>query len=249
MDFKQTTMDDIIESEREMILNGARGYGDYFINANEFNQLLNNFIKSVDDIEKFIFIAFLSQVKKHHTLALFSTVRQHHIQMSMNLRQVLEAGAWAAYAMGNKEQEKFAESNNGILDVPDRLRKAKNKWLNDNFKIKSDEIKNLKDQINKSTAHSTIIYAFQNFRINPISNPGFDTPFFDFTDEYKVKSDLWFVGNVALGLIDLFNGVNQRFGVFQFVDDFSGRFKDLVDQNKRLKTELMQNQRYTKFTK
>ena len=67
--------------------------------------MLNNFIKSIDDPTKFIFIAFLSQVKKHHTLDLFSAVRFHHIQMRMNLRQVLESDAWATYAMTHEEQK------------------------------------------------------------------------------------------------------------------------------------------------
>jgi hypothetical protein len=243
MNYKKSTVGEIIDSERQMILDGDKNYGEYFINASEFNNLLCNFIKSIDDIEKFIFVVFLSQIKKHHTLALFSAVRQHHIQASMNLRQVLEAGAWAGYAMGNKELEKFARSKSGLLDVPDNLRKAKNKWLENNFKTKSDEIKKLKDLINQSTAHSTIIYAFQNFKMNPIENPGFNTPFFDFDDEYKVKNDLWFVANIAQGLIDMFYGINLQYKVFRFVDDFDERFRELVDQNNRLKLEMMQNPR------
>ncbi|XOB40797.1 MAG: hypothetical protein ACKKMW_01900 [Candidatus Nealsonbacteria bacterium] len=250
MEFKQSTIGDLIESERKMVLTGAERYGEYFINASEFNALLNNFVKSIDDPNKFIFVAFLSQVRKHHTLALFSSVRLHHIQTGLNLRQVLEAGAWAAYAMAHKNKDKFCEADtNNILNIPKRLQTARNNWLNQNFKIKSDEIKRLKELINKSVAHANIVYALQNFEMMPAGDPGFYTPFFDFNDEYKVKNDLWFIANTALGLIDLFYGVNQQYKVFQLVDDFNARFKQLVDHNNKLKLEMMEHPRFKKHVK
>ena len=250
MEFKQTTIGDLIESEREMVLTGAERYGEYFINASEFNALLNNFVKSIDDPGKFIFVAFLSQVRKHHTLALFSAVRLHHIQCRLNLRQVLEAGAWAAYAMVHENRDRFCETDvEGILHIPERLKTARNNWLNQNFKIKSDKIKNLKKIINKSAAHANIIYTFQNFKAKPVDDPGFHTPFFDFDDDYKVKNDLWFIANIALDLMDLFYGVNQQYKVFQLADDFNTRFKQLVDQNNRLKSEMIKHPRFKKHVK
>jgi len=250
MEFKQSTIGDLIESEREMVLTGAERYGEYFINASEFNVLLNSFVKSIDDPSKFIFVAFLSQVRKHHTLALFSAVRLHHIQSGLNLRQVLEAGAWGAYAMVHGDRDKFCETDaDGILNIPKKLKIASNKWLDQNFKIKSDELKKLKELINKSVAHSNIVYTSQNFEMRSVNNPGFHTPFFDFDDEYKVKNDLWFIANIALGLMDLFYEVNQKYKVFQLVDDFNIRFKQLVNQNNRLKSEMMEHPRFKKHVK
>lgn len=244
MEAKQDTIGDIIESERDMVLHGAEHYGDFFINASEFNALLNNFVKSIDDPLKFYFVAFLSQVRKHHTLALFSAVRLHHIQMGLNLRQVFESGAWAAYAMAYAEKDKFCETDlNGIASIPKRLKEARDNWLDQNFKVKSDEIKRLKNLINESVAHSNIVYAFQNFEMQK-EKRGFHTPFFDFDDEYKVKSDLWFVANTAMGLMDLFYGVNSQHKVFQFIDYFNQQFKRLVDQNNQLKTEMMKHERF-----
>ena len=215
MDFKQSTIGDIIESEKEMALTGAQRYGEYFINAAEFNALLNNFVKSIDDIEKFIFVAFLSQIRKNATLALLSSIRIHHVQAGMNLRQLLEAGAWAAYAMGNSEKGKFYEDgSNGILGVPKKLKVARDTWLTQNFQPKSEEIRRLKELINNSVAHSNIAYAFQNFEMSPKDNPGFHTPFFDFDDEYKVKTDLWFLANILMGLLDLIYGVNLNIKFF-----------------------------------
>jgi hypothetical protein len=80
-------------------------------------------------------------------------------------------------------------------------------------------------------------------------NPGFKTTFFDPDDEYIVKTDLWFVANTIMGLLDLFYGVNQQYKVFKFVDDFDINFKKLVDQNNKLKEEMMNTERYKKVSK
>lgn len=245
MEFKQDTIGDIIESESQMILHGAECYGEYFINASEFNNLLNNFIKSVDDPAKFIAIAFIFQIRKYHTLALFSAIRRHHIQTSMNLRYVIEAAQWAAYGMGNEEQEKFcSKDSNDIISVEDKHEQAMYKWLDDNFKVKADETRRLKKMISGAGAHSNIAYAFQNFEMKPFEDAGFKTTFFDPENDYWIKTDLWFVANTALGLLDLFYGVNQKYKVFKLVDDFGSRFKELVDQNNRLKTEMMGTENY-----
>jgi len=250
MKFKQDTIGDIIESEGQMILHGAECYGDYFINASEFNNLLNGFIKSIDDTAKFVFVAFLFQIRKYHTLALFSAIRRHHIQTSMNLRYVIEAGQWAAYAMGNKEQEKFCnKDSNGIISVEDRHEKAMYKWLDENFKIKADETKRLKKMIGGAGAHSNIAYAFQNFEMKPFHDAGFKTTFFDPENDFWTKTDLWFVANTAFGLLDLFYGVNQKYKVFQLIDDFGPRFKQLVDENNRLKAEMVGTENYKRAQK
>lgn len=248
MIFKQATVGEIIESERDMILKGAELYGEFFVNASEFNDLLINFIKSIDDPSKFIFLAFLSQVRKHHTLALFSSVRLHHIQAGMNLRQVFEAGAWAGYAMASSDKNKFCEEVGGSIAVPKRLKTARDTWLDQNFKPKSDEIKRLKELLNGSVAHSNIIYTFQNFEAKPANDPGFNLPFFDFFDEYRIKTDLWFVANTALGLLDMFYGINLQYKVFKFVDDFMPRYKVLASQNNALKQQMMSSTRFIKST-
>lgn len=243
MELKQDTFADIIESENQMILHGAERFGDYFINASEFNNLLQQFIKSVDP-DRFIFAMFLAQIRKHHTLAHFSSVRLHHVQAMMNLRQVLEAGSCAAYAIANTGREGFADvDENGIIDATQELTKKRYKWLEDNFMKGSDAIKNMKGSINSSTAHSNIIYTHNNFRFDD-DRRKFITPFFDIEDDYLVKTDLWQIGNIAMGLMDLFYGVNKDIGVIKFVDDFVPRLKALEAENHRLKAEMMSTDRF-----
>ena len=246
MELKQDTIGDIIEDEKQMILHGEELYGELFVNAFEFNNLLNNFVRSIR-IKGWVFTIFLSQVRKYHTLALFSTVRRHHIQAQMDLRQAIEAGANAAYAIANPQKEKFVVSlPNGTLNAPSSLTKKRYKWLEDNFRVKSDFLVNQKRKINKSVAHQNMIYGFLNFNFDEISKKKFNTPFFDKEDKYLIKTNLWFIGNLALGLMDLFYGVNQRNNIITFIDDFTLRLGTLEKENHRLKAIMMEHPRYKK---
>lgn len=250
MDFKQNTIQEILDSEREMFLLGEKRYGDYFINASEFNSLLNDFIKSVDKPDRAIFVLFYSQVKKHHTLALLSAIRLHNVQCGMDLRQTIEASQWATYALEHTRKNEFVdEDKNGILIPRDKYKKAMYRWLDVNFKVRADEFKKLKSLISSSVGHASIIYAFQNFKMGPVENPGFSLPFFDIEDDFRVKADLWSVANVARGLLDLFFRANQKYEVFQVVDGFEEVFGQLSKKNDELKAEIMANEHFKEVSR
>jgi len=163
----------------------------------------------------------------------------------MDMRQVLESASWAAYAMAFTEENKFYEKDEfGNLEVPKKLKKEKNTWLELNYPIKSDEIKRNIERIGKTTAHSNIAYAFNNFKMNSEDNPGFILDFFDHEDDYIIKTGLWFIANTTMGLVDLFLGVNQKYKVFRLADDFSDQYKQLIDLNNKLKEEMTTSERY-----
>jgi hypothetical protein len=242
MDFKQSTFQEVLDSEREMALRAEERFGAYYVNAFHFSELLNHFIKSAHP-DRMIFALFLSQVRKHHTLALFSTVRLHRIQAMMDLRQTLEAGACAAYATANTEQASFADTDeDGVLNPTQNLAKKRYTWLEQSFGEDSKAIKNLKRIINKS-AHSNIADAHLTFNFDAV-NRHFDTPFFDFENDYFVKSDLWLIANVEMGLMRLFFQVNRTLDVIVFADAFKGRLKELSTENGRLRAEMMQTEPY-----
>ncbi len=244
MEDKNHTIADLLNKERDMVLNAEEVYGEYFIHSMGMVATMNNLAASIDRPERFLFIAFLSLVKKHLTLALFSAVRRHHVEAGMNLRQVLEGAAWAAYGLAHEDQNLFQVVDaNGRVDVPDRLSNARNAWLTANYPIKSEEILRLKKLINKSVAHANIAYAFQTFGLGETS-PGFITSFFDTEDEFRVKADLLMVANFAMGMIDLFVGVNQAEGVFQLPATFPAAFGDLVSQHNRLRAEISADARF-----
>jgi hypothetical protein len=247
MDFKQSTIPEILDSEREMVRRGGERYGAYFDNAFRFTGILGTgMIKSIS-ADRFIFALFLSHVRKHLMLALFSAVRLHHVQALMNLRQVLEAGACAAYAIAHTDAADFADVNaDGTLDPTEALKNKRYKWLAEHYPAGSEGMKGMKDAINKTIAHANIVSAQHNFNLR-FEDGRFDTPFFDFEDEIQVKTDLWQIGNIALGVLDLFYGINAASAGFVLQDDWHAQFKVLVAEDTRLKQEMLAHERYKKF--
>ena len=83
-------------------------------------------VHSAVDHDRMMFARFFTLMKKHHMLALLSILRLHKVQAMMNLRQVLEAGAAAAFAVANREQHHFAETDEqGLLDPSQELTKKR----------------------------------------------------------------------------------------------------------------------------
>jgi len=247
MEYKQSSISEILESEEQMVLQGLERYGAFYSNTSELANLLGSgMLKSIDP-DRFVFAMFFSQVKKHLMLALFSALRLHKVQTMMNLRQVLEAGACASYAIANVNPADFADTrDDGTLNPNQGFSKRRYEWLEANFPAGSNAIKSMKDTLNEIGTHSNIVMAQQNYEFDAELKI-FKMPFFDFEDEFWVKTDLWQTGNVALGIMDLFFGVNQAFGVIKLKDDWLDKFQSLAEENQRLKTEMLAHDRMRKF--
>lgn len=240
MEIKQNTVEDILTTEHELALHGEAKYGKFFIHVVEANALMSNLLNSIN-ADRYIFSIFLGQVKKHLLLAQFSALRLHDTQTGWNIRQALEAGSWAAYSIANIENDKFYIINkNGYLEIPEKLKKVKNNWLEKEFSDWSNAIKKQIKTIGGTKAHANIIYAHNNFKF---TGDKFETPFFDFEDHYRVKTNLWQIANTAYGLMDLFFSVNKKFDGLKFSDSFISEIKNLRIKNDELKVELMNHQR------
>lgn len=245
---KQDIIQDILDSEQELVQKAPEKYGDFFAFTMGTYALLQDFLTSVD-ATRFIFTLFLSQVRKHLLLAILSTVRLHTIQAHMNVRQVLESGVNAAYAIANPEISDFGEvNNNKVMNTPQRLTKKRYKWLENNFLESSRSIKGTKELLNDSSLHSNIVNGVLNFEPKLEENV-FNTPFFDIEDEYHVKVDLWMIGDITWGLMDLFYGVNQNIGIIKFSSDFLDCMKKLREQGNCLKQEIKKSERFQKAIK
>src|SRR6266852_9339724 len=117
-----------------MLLTAEERYGKYYKNARVCSIFLSRCITEVDH-DRMMFARFFALMKKHHMLALLSILRLHKVQAMMNLRQVLEAGAAAAFAIGNPEQHHFAETDEqGLLDPSQALTKKRYQWLDQNYR-------------------------------------------------------------------------------------------------------------------
>jgi hypothetical protein len=115
--FPQSTICQIVNSEREMVLTAPDRFGEHYVIALDCVRFATQFLKSLDP-DRWVFAKFQALAKKHLALALFSTVRLHKVQAMMDLRQAMEAGASAAYAIANPEHTDFVTADEyGILDA------------------------------------------------------------------------------------------------------------------------------------
>jgi hypothetical protein len=243
MEFKENTIEQILDSEHEAVLASLQRYGLYYESAFACSIFLTQFLKSVDP-DRLIFASFLSQIKKHHTLALFSAVRLHKVQSMMNLRQVMEAGACAAYAIVNPDHSHFVDTDEyGILDPSQKLAAKRYKWLKRNYSDGSNAIEDTKKQINATAAHANLISTHNNFRTE-YEKGWFSTSFFDIEDQYHVKTDLWMIGHAGLTLMYFFHEINQGRNVIKFVDNFLPVIEKLRADSNALRAEMMATERF-----
>ena len=238
MAYAQSTIEEIIDSERVMALDGAARYGRYFKHA-----------RNVERDRSDTFGRLLSLMKKQQMLAFLSALRLHRVQAMMNLRQVLDAGAAAAYAIANPKVEDFVDIDAcGIMDPSQELTKKRYRWLAENHLVKSNWIKDKKDQINVQTAHANILSGDGTFRVIDGGKTA-STPFFDIEDEDFVKIDLWLISSIAITLMDLFYGVADsvaRLGrsVVEFRPDFQQTVQGMAIESDALRDELKGSDRY-----
>ena len=234
---------DLIETEMRLALEAPQRYGKYYRHAAECSGFFSLFPKSIDP-DRAIFASLHALAKKHHTLALFSTVRLHQVQSAMDLRQVLEAGAMAAFAIANPEPHHFVEKDKrGLTNWSKKLTRRIYAWLDRECGAASQAIKEMKGLINETTAHANPIYTINIFDIDEKERV-FLTPFFDLEDDHHVRADLWRIGRVGIVLLDLFCRVNEARNVIKLVDDFVPRFEALAEQNAALHAEMTSTERY-----
>lgn len=83
----------------------------------------------------------------------------------MHLRQVLENGVGTAYGLYTKDEKDFFGSSVETHDAKE-INIKWYKWLNKNFPDSSNFITKQKNNINSSSSHANLVYAFQNFTVH-----------------------------------------------------------------------------------
>jgi hypothetical protein len=243
MDFPQSTLEEIIESERTMALAARERFGRFYSHARGSAVFLSLCITTIEH-DRMMFGRLFSFMKKHAFLALLSAVRLHKVQSMMNLCQVLEAGASAAFAIANPEREHFAGMDEqGILDPSPSFAKKRYQWLHEHYFDKSNWIRETKDRINSSTAHANVISADSVFRIVESGDEA-KAPFFDIEDEYHIKADLWLMASVSITLMDSLYGVNQSLDVIGFRAGFGDDLSRFAAESNGLLAEMKKTDRY-----
>lgn len=244
MSKKKLNIANLSNFENELIRNAGKDYGSVYNNSHNLIGFVWSFISKVDDIS-YLFVLFLTQVRKDLTLSLLSIVRKHVVQANMMLRHALESSCLACYGLANPSQEDFLEidERTGIIQENKILDRAY-KWIETEHRDYSDRIKYAKGVINKLYAHAFILQPAFNFSV---SRSGMTSSFHDSIDEILTKSYLWNVADIAFNLLDLFSKVIQKYPSVVLVSDFEERMKEFYIENEKIKTELMRNPRFAKW--
>ena len=113
MELRQGTLDQIIDTEREMVLTAPQRYGEYYDHAFACAVFLTQFLKSIDH-DRYVAASFFAQVKKHHMLALFSTV------LKPRLRRAFEGEAGSRRS-GEGSSDLLGAAQEGLAGMADDL--------------------------------------------------------------------------------------------------------------------------------
>lgn len=237
---------EILATENELVAKAINEHNKYFEHAQYAIDFLHTFIKSTS-YEGVFFLMFFATVEKHIILATLSGVRMHHVQANFNLRYATEAGAWASYALAHPDPALYASSEeDGTLEPTKTLKMKMYKWLDEKYPDGSASVKRFKEATNKLSSHANIVDAHRNF--GDFGREKISTSFFDQNEEHHIKTDLWASANLAMGLLDLFYGVNKDHPQLVLQDDFLAKMNKLRDDNNALKEEMMSHPRLKSFS-
>lgn len=238
----KTSLQEIIDRERDLATHALERHGKGFENAAAFVALIQN---SLDEASPHsaVAMAFYSQVRKYSVLSLLAAVRLHRVQAAMCMRQMLEATALCAYALGNPEPgiyERFTKGNGNWKKF------VSNKvyiWLENEFPSGNDAVFKWKEAVNKNAAHCNIINAFLNIDFGEFGDK-YNFEHFDPADSYWISADLYAIGNACKVSIDLLNGVNKKYKHLKFKDGFEAELLKLEKEESEVKKEVVASERY-----
>jgi hypothetical protein len=157
----------------------------------------------------------------------------------MDLRQALEDGAFAAFAIANPDRGHFVDmAEFGLLNPSKKLATKRYKWLETYYPEAAEAIKGRKNSINAIEAHADLVNAFNMSQMDETAR-AYRTPFFDSEDDQHVKTSLWRVADVALALMHVFHEVNEKRDVIKFADNFWPLIQRLGERNEALRQILL----------
>ena len=241
-------IEEILKQENQLIIKGKKKYAKYFNNTVNFIDLVSKSIIGLKNPDAIFFLHFFAQMRKHLISSLLNTLKLDRTGAMMDLRQTFEAGVMSAYALAFPTQETFIEvDKNGIAWEPKQLKSKCYKWLKKEFPKANYPIKKLKNNI-QHYCHSNIIIATQNLEtVRQKNKTKINLNYFGKADDDIIKCDLWFIGNIAKGFLDLLYGVNTKYPLLTFSDTFITELHALEAEENKFKKELMDKKRFQKM--
>lgn len=240
------SIENLSSQENELTKRAKQDYGKIFDNAHASVSLLWEFIDSVDKERTYMFMLFLSQVRKSVTLAMLSAIRRHEVQIYMMLRQALESACRAVYGLHFQNQEEFKKiiKHNTFEQVNDKIKNKCYPFIDTHYPHHSKIIKDWKDEINNMFSHANMTTAHSTFEYldDKIGNS-----FFDKEDDFFIKSSLWQIANISLGFLKFFYDAVTNVPLIVFCDNFTNKAKALLSENDNIREKMKKHPRVRKW--
>lgn len=242
-------MEEIIESEKQIVIDAKEKYGMYYSHAVKVQYLLKTFIEDIISTNWYGSPAFIGQIKKHFTLALLSTLRLHDSQYQMNLRQMIEATSRAVFGIANSEKEHFFNKvdEGRTIKEGQKISQEKYEWLEKNYSDSSDSLHSLKKIINNLGLHTGFATAhlslnadeatIEDNNINRIFCYFDNSNHFNSADNH-IKHNLAVVSSLALLIMHLIYEANLKHNYYKIQDNFEDKFRELMKEGDDLTIEL-----------
>jgi hypothetical protein len=227
---------DFSADEHAKLLAAEERYGNAFVNAYNVTILLSNLVLwptlPVD-----LFFRFYSQMKKYHSLSIVSSVRLHRVQAKMDLRYFLESTVHAGYTLAYPQTTAYFDLDKQAVGDAKKATRQAHLWIEQEFPGHSSFIKEMKEEINRETAHANVVNSEHNFGFVRGERAEIHTSYFDFEDDRQVRVDLWLAAKAGLHGSDLILAVQRKVGGFVPKVDAAG-LRALVADNDAVLTEL-----------
>ena len=215
------------------------------IHTNDIIFFVNGFYEGIKP-EAIHFLAFLTQLRGALVLSLLSLLRRHENQSQFMMRLAIESITKAGYALTITDDKEIVNYHeDGTMSEAKSFQKKAYDWIEANYPIHSEKLKDFKDQINFHYSHSNIFNAACDW-FPTIGDKEIHSPFFDKEDQLLLDAALWQLANITLFGIDLISKAGASSGVIKLKLDFQERFDGFVNRHKKLTEEYKNHSRFVR---
>ncbi len=217
-----TTLQALIDEECQRTANAASRFGTFATLVQDGVGLLNTCVKSADD-NQFMAVALMLAVQKSVCLAFLSYIRGHIAQAEFNVRQSVEFTALMAYMLAHPEEDVTSATATVSFQPAKVISGRAYKWLATEHSHISKLLKDIKDQINDTTAHASpyLTHFTFDWESGSESAKSFRGSFFDNVEDNVFRLYLMSLGRLIVIIIETLRQVSEKYGGFHLRENIT----------------------------
>ncbi|MFC1505198.1 hypothetical protein ACFL5W_01645 [Thermodesulfobacteriota bacterium] len=232
------------EQEHKLIERAPVEYGDIYSNTHDLIFLSWNFLERIEHKGE-AFSLFFGQINKTLIQCMLAAIRKHCVQFHAMLRHIIEYASLAAYSTYETDMHVFYHEDENKCLVPEEKTTVKAyKWLDANYPIHSGKLHQMKDTINNTYSHASILPTIHNLKFSQTEVGLF---YFDDTDKIFTEQYLWWIGDIIIGILELLYDLLQKNPVAIVTDNYLSTMNQLVRNSIYIRARLMSDPTFFKW--